>query len=65
MTKESKHMLTSKTFWVNLIALVAILLGTQGVAISPEEQGAMVAGILAIVNVALRLVTTKPVRIKR
>lgn len=54
-----KRWYLSKTLWVNLIAIIAIVL--QGInstwIIGPEIQG----GILAIINVILRAVTGEPI----
>lgn len=56
---ESKSWYTSKTLWVNAIAIVAIIV--QGVTgkeiISLELQGTILAGI----NMILRLVTKSAV----
>ena len=56
---ESKSVWLSKMFWVNIIALAAMI--TQGITgtefISLEVQGS----ILAVVNIILRLVTRQPV----
>jgi hypothetical protein len=48
---------TSKTLWLNIIAVIALLLQTQyGFVLDPEAQ----AGALAIINLILRLVTGAP-----
>lgn len=56
---DSKSIFFSKTFWVNAIALVAMVI--QGVTgkefLSLEIQG----GILAGINVILRFITKQPV----
>jgi hypothetical protein len=49
-----KSVLKSRTLWVNLIALTAILLqDNYGVKISPEAQ----LKLLIVLNIILRLVT--------
>uniref|UniRef100_A0A6M3LXD4 Holin n=1 Tax=viral metagenome TaxID=1070528 RepID=A0A6M3LXD4_9ZZZZ len=55
----AKKFYTSKTLWVNLIALVAIILqlATGKEAFNLEAQ----ASLLAVINLVLRLVTKKPV----
>jgi len=55
---ETKAWYTSKTLWVNLIAIFT-LLGAQftDIEISPE----LTVGILAAINVILRVATKKPV----
>ena len=56
---ETKPWYTSKTLWVNAIALVAIIV--QGITnkevISLEYQ----AAILAFINFILRIITKQPV----
>ncbi len=61
-----KHPLQSKTLWVNMVALLASVSTTMGVdlGLDPETQVALVGGILATVNVVLRLVTTQGVSLK-
>ena len=45
---------TSKTLWLNIVAIVAIILqGQFGYSLSPELQVAF----LALINIALRAVT--------
>ena len=60
-----KRFWQSKTFWVNAITLVAALLPPVreflvGVGL-PTEWG---VSALAIINVALRLVTGQPIKVK-
>ncbi len=56
-----KSLIASKTFWVNLVTLVAMVLGSNELtAILPTDNGsaaAVVAGVLAVVNILLRLLT--------
>lgn len=56
---EKKTWWSSKTIWVNLLSVIGIV--TQSVTgvdvVSPEIQ----AGVLAIANVVLRMVTKSPV----
>jgi len=48
----------SKTFWVNVLAILALVAQSQfGFEISAETQ----VSILAAVNVVLRLVTKEPI----
>lgn len=56
---DSKSLLESKTFWVNILALAAMVAQsvTGHEVINAESQVAL----LGIVNVILRLVTSKPV----
>lgn len=55
---NGKSLYSSKTFWVNVLALVALVCQAAfGWVIEPEAQ----AGILAVINLILRLVTREPV----
>ena len=49
----------SKTVWVNVVATVATLAGVFKIdlGLTPEVQATVVTTILALVNIALRLVT--------
>lgn len=63
MATESKKIYESKTFWVNIIALVAAITGAFGVdlGLNPETQATLVAVIMSIVNLGLRFSTDKPI----
>jgi len=51
----------SKTLWVNVIAIAAIILGdVAGVEIGIEGE----AAILAVINIILRVVTKEPIEWK-
>lgn len=59
---ETKHWFASKTLIVNFIAIVAIIANSiWGFDIDAESQTAIATGVLAIVNIVLRLVTKQPV----
>jgi hypothetical protein len=49
----------SKTLWINVVATVATLAGVfkLDLGLTPEVQATVVTTILALVNIALRLVT--------
>lgn len=48
----------SKTLWVNILAVVVLLLQVQfGFVVEPEEQ----VGILAVINLILRVFTDQSV----
>ena len=55
---ESKSILLSKTLWINLIAIAALVIQHfTGYALPPEYQ----VQALAAINIVLRLVTKQPV----
>ena len=59
---EAKHWWASKTIWLNLLAIVAIILNSLfGVELDTEAQVALATGILAVLNIILRTVTSRPV----
>lgn len=62
---DAKPFWTSRQLWINAVALAASLGAGAGFDIPGEEQGALVAGIMAAVNIVLRLVTTKAVTVHR
>ena len=58
-TSTGKKFYKSKTFWVNTIALAAIVVQSQtGFVIPPEAQ----AGIITVLNGLLRFATTEPIQ---
>lgn len=60
----AKSILASKTFWVNLIALIGSAGAGFGLDIPIEDQGALVGGIMAAVNIGLRFTTKQPVSLR-
>ena len=56
---ETTKWYLSKTLWVNVVATVATLAGVFKIdlGLTPEVQATVVTTILALVNIALRLVT--------
>jgi hypothetical protein len=56
---DSKKWYLSRTLWVNVIAIVVILVQiiTDNELINVEAQ----ASILAVINVILRLITSQPI----
>ena len=64
---DAKPILTSKTFWAQVIAglvLILPLVTGRGDIIDLEMQTALAGGLWAIANVVLRLLTTGPVTLK-
>lgn len=60
---DPKSIFASKTFWANIVALVATLAGVWGIAIPTDQQATVVAGVMALVNIGLRCVTKGPVNL--
>lgn len=58
---SAKPLWQSKTFWANLVALAATILGVFSFEISAETQTAIVGGVMAVVNILMRLVSKEPV----
>jgi hypothetical protein len=56
---ETTKWYLSKTVWVNVVAALATLAGVfkLDLGLTPEVQATVVTTILALVNIALRLVT--------
>ena len=58
---ETKSIWQSKTFWVNIISIVAILGATYGFDIDTETQAMLATTVLAVINIILRFVTKQPI----
>jgi hypothetical protein len=55
--EESKKWYTSKTLWINSIAIIGIIVQSHtGFIISAEDQ----ASILGVINLFLRIITSLP-----
>lgn len=56
---ETTKWYLSRTLWVNIVAALATLAGVfkLDLGLTPEVQATVVTTILALVNIALRLVT--------
>lgn len=59
----SKKPWASKTLIVNVVAFIGAISGVFGwdLGLDAETQTALVGGIMAVVNIVLRLVTKQPV----
>lgn len=60
---DSKPFYASKTLWLNVIAGIAAVSTAFGLnlGLDPDTQVAIVGGVMAVVNIILRLVTKAPV----
>ncbi len=65
MEPEKKSIFASKTFYANILAGGATLLGVFGfdLDLDAEAQASLVAGIMVVVNIIMRLVTKGPASI--
>jgi hypothetical protein len=54
-----KSIFTSKTFWTNILAIMAIII--QGVTGKEFMSLELQTGILAVINIILRSITKEPV----
>lgn len=55
---DQKNIWHSRTFWVNILAVIGMLVQTQtGFIIDPAAQ----AAILSVINIVLRLITKSPI----
>jgi hypothetical protein len=63
---DSKPWYQSKTIIVNVLAGIAAVTGAFGLdlGLDAEAQAALATGILAVVNIVLRVVTKGPVTAK-
>ena len=57
----AKSFLTSKTIGANIVAFVATWLGAHHLPIDADTQATLVAGVMALMNIALRAVTVQPI----
>lgn len=65
MDKETKTILTSKTFWVNFLTVGVVLLNRNEQVVDPALIEPLALVVLPFANIVLRMITTKPVRIKK
>lgn len=62
---DSKPFWQSKTLWVNVIAGAAAVSTAFGLnlGLDADTQVALVGGVMAVINVILRLITKAPVTV--
>lgn len=65
MDKETKTILTSKTFWVNALTVIVVIVNRQEQVIDPVLIEPIALVVLPFVNIVLRAVTKKPVRVAK
>jgi hypothetical protein len=58
---EGKPFWTSKMLWVNILAVIGlVLVGRTGLDITTEQWAEISGVVLAVVNIVLRFVTGEP-----
>ncbi len=64
---EAKSIFASRTLWANVIGGAVAIATAFGLDldIDAEAQTAIVGGIMAVVNIVLRFMTTAPVTVTR
>lgn len=64
MMEDSKPFWASRTLWANAIALLALVALRFGLdlGLDADTQAEILAGVMVLVNVALRLDTSKAVK---
>jgi len=64
MDNETKSILVSKTFWVNVITVVVVILNRNTKVVDPLLIEPLAVVILPFVNIGLRAVTKEAVKLK-
>lgn len=61
--EDTKRWWTSKTMWVNVVAVIAAITGafSMDMGLDPDTQIALVGGVMAVINMILRFITTTSV----
>ena len=62
--EEAKSPLKSKTLWFNILSIVAIVLADDHFKSIIGDNTMILFMLQSVVNIGLRFVTTKPVKIK-
>ena len=64
MDNETKSILASKTFWVNMITIVVVILNRNTKVVDPALIEPLAVVILPFVNIGLRAITKSAVSLK-
>ena len=60
---SAKSIFTSRTFWVNLLTVIFMLVNRKEQIIDPDIIDPLVVVILPLLNIGLRAITKEPVRL--
>lgn len=61
VSMTGKSPLTSKTLWVNFLALIGSAVMYFSGTVTPEQWAAATGAALPVINIVLRLVTNEPI----
>ena len=64
MDNETKSILASRTFWVNLLTVVVVILNRNAKVVDPALIEPLAVVILPFVNIGLRAITKSAVSLK-
>lgn len=64
MDSETKSILQSKTFWVNVITVIVVLLNRNQEVVDPMLIEPLAVVLLPFVNIGLRAITKEAVSLK-
>ena len=64
MDNETKSILLSKTFWVNMITIVVVILNRKTQVVDPALIEPLAVVILPFANIGLRAITKSAVSLK-
>ena len=63
MDNETKSILASKTFWVNMLTIVVVILNRNTKVVDPALIEPLAAVLLPFVNIGLRAITKSAVNL--
>jgi hypothetical protein len=64
MDNETKNILASKTFWVNILTVAVLILNRKVVVVDPLMIEPLAAVLLPFINIGLRAITKQAVTLK-
>lgn len=64
MDNETKSILASKTFWVNMLTIVVVILNRNTKVVDPLLVEPLAVVILPFVNIGLRAITKSAVSLR-
>lgn len=59
---DAKHLLSSKTFWTNLLGPVFLWIGAKyGINLDPDTQAVVIVIVMSLVNILVRCISHEAV----